>query len=305
MVFAKGNTSRFRTKYFIWATLVYIAFGMSILTLLSSCTSKETDAAQPLARVEQKMLYKDEINNLVPQGVSGADSIMMLKRYIDLWIKKQLILTEAEKKSAEYMEEIDKKAAAYRESLIMYEFQKQLIQQRLDTAVSDSAILVFYKQHAKDFELKQNIVKGYYAVVRPKSTGFEKINREFQRQAVSPAYASQLELVLNQYADEYRIELDNWVSFDQLVRATPFTKINNKTDWLIKNKKAKVEEKGRVYMLFISDYKLESGISPLDYVKEQIKSIILNTRKTEILESFEDYIYKRALSEKRVEVYAD
>jgi len=56
-------------------------------------------------------------------------------------------------------------------------------------------------------------------------------------------------------------------------------------------------------LLKIRDYKLRSTPAPFDYVKEDIKRIIWNTRRLEFIQELENGIYNRALEENKFIIY--
>ena len=47
-------------------------------------------------------------------------------------------------------------------SVMMHEFEKQNIQRRLDTNISEEEIEAYYQKNIDNFELKQNIIRGYF-----------------------------------------------------------------------------------------------------------------------------------------------
>src|SRR5688572_30516729 len=53
---------------------------------------------QPVARVNETYLYRDELIGLVVQGISKEDSTSRVETYIDSWIRKQLLIQEATEK---------------------------------------------------------------------------------------------------------------------------------------------------------------------------------------------------------------
>ncbi len=57
------------------------------------------------------------------------------------------------------------------------------------------------------------------------------------------------------------------------------------------------------YYLKILDYKISEETSPLEFVKDQIKHIIVNKRKLALSGKLEDQIYSKALNEKDFEIF--
>jgi peptidyl-prolyl cis-trans isomerase SurA len=58
-----------------------------------------------------------------------------------------------------------------------------------------------------------------------------------------------------------------------------------------------------LYFLKIDAYKISDNVSPLEFVKHDIKNIILNKRKVELAKKLEDDVYENAAKRKDFEVF--
>ena len=67
---------------------------MVFVIILFSCKKEETKTK--LAQVNDKFLYLEDVAGLLPDDVTGEDSIIIIKNKIDLWVRKQSILKRAE-----------------------------------------------------------------------------------------------------------------------------------------------------------------------------------------------------------------
>ena len=57
----------------------------------------------------------------------------------------------------------------------------------------------------------------------------------------------------------------------------------------------KQSDSASTYLVSIRDYRLRSSLAPFEYVKDDIKRIIWNTRRFEFIQSLENGIYNDAL----------
>jgi predicted Zn-dependent protease len=73
--------------------------------------------------------------------------------------------------------------------------------------------------------------------------------------------------------------------------------IVNQDDFLRRNTWFEARDTSSVYMITIRDYRLRTSIAPFDYVKNDIKSIILNNRRFEFLQTLENGIFNQAIKE--------
>jgi len=94
-----------------------------------------------------------------------------------------------------------------------------------------------------------------------------------------------------------------WKDFDQLILETPFQENQNKLLLLQQNKFSEVSFNDVIFLLRIFELKKSSQISPLEFVKTQIKDIIINKRKVELTQKLEKEVYEQAKNEKKLEVY--
>jgi len=55
--------------------------------------------------------------------------------------------------------------------------------------------------------------------------------------------------------------------------------------------------------LKVHQYRISDNVSPLEFVTDDIRNIILNKRKVELAKKLEDEVYRVASDEKEFEVY--
>ena len=58
-----------------------------------------------------------------------------------------------------------------------------------------------------------------------------------------------------------------------------------------------------LYFLKVNNYRISDNVSPLDFVRNEIKNIILNKRKVQLARELEDEVYESAVSGEKFEIY--
>ena len=112
--------------------LVFIfLWGCDFLKMKQSSEDENTVAAVPVARVHNNYLYTRDLIGLVAKGTSSEDSASRAELYINLWIRKQLIIDEASTKIDIDEAEIERKILDYRYSLLGYEYRSYYINKNL------------------------------------------------------------------------------------------------------------------------------------------------------------------------------
>lgn len=256
---------------------------------------------EAVARANDSYLYRDELAGIVAPGTPVQDSARLIEAYIDSWIKKQLLIQEASRKMDINEAQVERKILDYRYSIIAYEYEAFYVKQNLDTAVSKSEIEKYYKDNVDNFLLKQNIVQGTFIKVprnAPRTdrvkelmfSGDEKDQTELRSYCLS-------------FSEAFHISDGTWVVFDELVRNSPLAEIPNKIQFLKSNPYYETSDDTYLYFLKVSEYRISDNISPLEFVTDDIRNIILNKRKVELAKKLEDEVYRKAADEKEFEVY--
>src|SRR5689334_18706215 len=160
----------------MYKRMIIVFLGSAILMSCNYFSKKnEVRTTNAVARVFDKYLYLENLNGIVPPNASRQDSILATKNYIDNWIHQQVVLRKAESNLDEEKKNVEKQLDEYRNSLIRYAYEKALIEQRLDTVVSDKEIEEFYNANPGNFELKSNILKVIYLKLNKKSPKLNKV----------------------------------------------------------------------------------------------------------------------------------
>lgn len=263
----------------------------------------ESDAEeQLLASVGDIYLFSKDVEGIVPPGNSKDDSVDLMERHIKGWIKKQLLISEAQKQLTFDEVDLERRVLDYRYALMIYEFEKYNIARNIDTNISEEEIEAYYNKNVVNFELKQNIIRGYFIQLSkdaPKIGRFKYLLKSNREQDIEE---------LKSYAFSYgtKVHLDDsiWVNFDDVISNTPLMDIPNKTDFLRRNKYHEVSDDKYIFFLRISQYKIQNDTSPLEFVRDDIQKIILNKRKVKLAKKLEDDIYKNALENEDFKIYS-
>jgi len=272
----------------------------ALAVLFSSCSSPSAEEEQiPIARVNDAFLYLSDISDLVPKGTSKEDSTQKVKFYIDSWIRETLILQKAEKNLGDEEKNIKKRMEDYRRSLITYAYEKALVNQKLDTNVSNVDIEKYYNEHQKDFELKDNIIKVTYVKVKQNAPKLDKVKQWYKSE--NEKDVAQLKSYCIQFAENYFIDNNSWLLFDDLLKEIPI-KMYDKELFLQNNRFVETADSLNFYFINIKGFKIKNSISPLSFEKDNIRSVILNKRKVELINKMKEDVYNEALKNKEFEI---
>jgi len=281
---------------------------ISVLTLTAGCEflkmkkeRPEETTSKPVARVLDHYLYPEDLEGIVGAGISKEDSANLIERYINSWARKQLLINEAAAKIDFNEAELERKILDYRYALMVYEFEKQYVNNELNPNLTSEDIHKYYEANKDKFELKQNIIRGIYVKVPSQAPRISQVKKWIQSDKTQDI--EDLKSYCLRFATSYSLEDSIWLNFDEIIKNTPLVAITNKVEFLKQNDFVESKDDEFDYFIRIKEYKITDEISPLAFVEDQIRNIIINKRKVELAKNLEEEVFNKALQNKDFEIY--
>jgi hypothetical protein len=270
--------------------------------LLTGCnTKKNLNKRTAVAEVGNSVLYYDEMPKLIQRGVNEADSIVLIQNYINKWAKRQLLLQKAEDNlSPSIKVEIDKQLDETRSNLIIYQYQQQMLMEKLDTVLTDAELENYYSSNENSFVLTSNIVKALLIKLPLETPDLNKIR--ILSRSNDQKDLQKLESLCYQFAEKFDDFNENWIPMNR-ISVELHQNIDNEENFLKRNTFIESSDSVSAYLVSIRDYRLRASLAPFEYVKDDIKRIILNTRRFEFIQSLENGIYNDALKKNSFKIY--
>ena len=273
-----------------------------MISLLAGCKNDHNQAKRiPLAEVGKIILYYDEMPKINQGDKNAADSAALIQNYINKWAKRQLLLRKAEDNlSPALKNEIEKQLEETRSNLVIYQYQRQMILEKLDTVLTDTELENYYSANENSFVLSSDIVKALFIKLPLETPDLNKI-RVLAR-SNDQKDLQQLESTCYQFAEKFDDFNEDWVTMDRLSVELPQS-IENEENFLKRNTFYETSDSAATYLVSIRDYRLRSSLAPFEYVKDDIKRIIWNTRRFDFIQSLENGIYNEALKQNSFKIY--
>ncbi|MBI3502027.1 MAG: peptidyl-prolyl cis-trans isomerase [Bacteroidetes bacterium] len=270
-----------------------------LVFLLSSCGNNSSNFKEkPLARVGDSYLFPSDIKEAALSG--EKDSAEKVKKFINEWIHEKLLLQKAENNLTEDKKKFDKMVEDYRKSLITYQYESELVKQKLDTLVSDEEIANYYEKNKSNFELKDNIIKVIYVKVSKKAPKMDKVKEWYK--ATDAKSKDLLNSYCFQYAANFYLDENNWLLFDDVLKEIPI-KMYDKEQFLQNNRIIETQDSAYNYFMNIKGFMTKNSTSPLSFEKENIRNIILNKRKVDLIKKMREDIYNEAVQNKSFDIF--
>lgn len=271
-----------------------------VMTFLVSCAD-EASETPIVARVGERYFTEQQLKDAIPNNLSAEDSAEMANTIIQSWMNRELLFDKSQYNLLEEQQTIEEQVSQYRQELYIFAYEKELLNQKLDTMVSEQAIEQFYQENPDIFQLNDYILKVRYIKVKPNSPDLEKVEKWMQRSADAEAQEK-----LQDYCHKYAVKCfydSNWVYLNDLLRELPI-EVYNKESFLRSGKQVRFSDNEHLYILTILDLQSKNTLSPLNLERTRIRNLILNKRKIELLNTIRKRIYRDAISSGKAELYA-
>jgi hypothetical protein len=272
-----------------------------LLILITGCSAffkKKTEHA--VARVYSDYLYESDLKNVIPKGTPAKDSTGLAKNYIDTWIHQRLVIHQAEQNLTSDQMDFTQQLDNYKNSLIIYTYENELVKQKLDTLVTDEDIEIYYDANQQNFLLKDNIVQLQYVKLPLKSAYLKQFRKLLGSD--DAADRNRLTQQCEQYASDYFLDDQNWIPFDDLLKQIP-VKTYNQEEFLKNHRDLEYQDSAYIYLVRFRDFKIKESVSPLSFEKERIRNIILNKKKIDLMKKMHEDIFEQAQKKNDFEIY--
>ena len=262
---------------------------------LFSCNFFNSDTDNLLVTVYGDELYYSDIQHLMSPDLSDEDSLKLLRTLCEKWAKEQLLVQKAKINLPLLQQNVQSQVESYENALLIYSYQKELLNQKLDTLVSEEEIETYYAKNKQNFILKDAVVKVNYIKLKKEVPYLWKVKSLFKKDDDESKLS--LEDYCYQFADDYYLD-DNWLYVDDIFKAFPESYTSRA---LYKGKDIEFVDNDFYYFLHVKKYKSKGSVSPLEMVSNQIQSIIVNRRKINFLKHVEMDLYQNALAKNYVQ----
>lgn len=260
----------------------------------------QSDKSNPkIARVGEAYLFQSDIDELTFE-LSPEDSAEVANTYIDTWVKEQLLLQKAMQNLSENQIDFEQQLEDYRNSLVIYAYENELIKQKLDTNVTMSQVERYFKDNISNFELRQDIVLFRLIKVlnsAPKQDTLIEWMPRSDREA-----NDKLVEYCAQFANRCDLDTNNWLPYSSLVKLIPSQSNEDEID-LQKRDLQIISDTLETAYLHVIATRNKGEIAPVEYVKDQIVEIVKNKRRLALLSGVREEIFEEATLNRKYELY--
>ncbi len=251
-----------------------------------------------LARVYNKSLYIKDLEGMFPPGTSAYDSSLITNAYTQRWVRDAVLLYEAENNLPKDLN-IDRLVRDYRSSLVRNNYEQVLLEQLMETEISKEELANFYDKNKIQYQLDNPIVKANVIVV-PKIISVRD-SLKYLWKNTTDVNLARLKNICEEYELSHILDGSKWNEWENLAIYLPrnigFEAFSRKgKDFSIQDGEFEVWVK-------ILDSRKPQEIPPIEYVEEQLKRMLLLSRKTKLLEEKKEDMFDIAKRKGQIEIF--
>ncbi len=269
------------------------------MTLFSGCQYfRQSENKTPIAKIFDKTLFLEDINRSLYKGVSQEDSIKNIHNYIESWAYKNLMIAEANKNVD--TAKINLLTQKYKNDLLTETYLDNLTQKYLDTIIPTDTLKIYYNKLQGIYKANESLFKVEYLV-------FKKDNKnryKYQKWFYSKKEQDKDTLFkLSSEFDKMDLSGQKWINYAKLNEIIPAFKRYKNSQIIKKSKKFVLTDSLSLYLVFINDVVHENEKLPFDFVKNDIKQIVLGKRKELLKYKLINDLKEEAIKNKQFKIY--
>lgn len=249
-----------------------------------------------LAKVYNKNLYLSQLEGIVPEGTTASDSALMVTAYTQRWVRDQLLMYEAERNIPKDLN-IDKLVRDYRASLVRFNFEQQIVAEKLDSTVSDAELKAFYENNKDQFQLESTILK-FQLLKLPPNAPLNDLNKIWYSRSASD------EVKLRNYAKQWAalalLDTEKWYKLDEVAALLPKGTLSS--DNVGSRREGTLSDGDFRYYYRVLETVKGKETAPFEYVREQASKVILHKRKQQLLEKWKEDLYQKELRRENIQI---
>ena len=296
------NNSAILKNLTILKTALNFLLLFSIILLIFRCTptaENNSAADRLLAEVGSKKLYLSELDGMIPVNGSSEDSSLVINALVERWAREAVLLTEAEMNVPKGLN-IDKLVRDYRSSLVKSNYETILVEQLLDSLVTEQELTTFYEAGKEQFSLDEPILRCRFIKIDKTLAEIEQM-KSWWKDYSKDENATVLKEYAKQNASISKLKEETWYDLSEISQELPAGKLTSSN---LKSKKEIVTSDEQFQYFYFPLETIEKNAEPpFDYVKNKIKRVILHRRKQALLNSKKEEMYARELRRNSVKIY--
>ncbi len=264
----------------------------------AGCGEAAESSTQSVARVGTTTLTAAQVRAHVPNGLSLDDSATAARRYVDQWVREQILVAQAEAALPPEAMAFEDEIKAYRNALLLHAFKERYVNERMDSEVSEEEALAFYEANEASFMLTDYAVRVLF-INAPETAVLDDIREPFA--ALDSTGMIDIERWCVENGAIYGLDGSTWWTLSAFTKEVPMNFYRTASQ-ISSRRLVDFEAEGRHYLVRFLEHALKDDTAPFSAVRNDVTEMILHRRKQQLLLAMEEQLVVKAWAEGLVEV---
>ena len=277
-------------------------FLIIIFTVLTTCDFPRAKASiKPLARANDALLFKDDVDFSFIDGMAKSDSIIFVQNVINDWATNQLLIDGAiQNLNNKTQLDFEQLIQQYKRDLYSSAYLEVLVGNNLDSLVSYQELQEVYLLNKELFTLKEDLLKLRYININTSLSNLNEVKQMFKR--FNSDDRSKLDSMSIQFNSFY-LRDTTWIKKEYVIsKIKPLEQGFNKV-LLKKSNFIELKDSLGLYLIQIKEVLQRGKTAPVEYVSPTLKQIVINNRKLKLIRKLKSDIVNDAIKNKKFETY--
>ncbi|KAA6333532.1 hypothetical protein EZS27_018065 [termite gut metagenome] len=253
-------------------------------------TQKDHGGKTLLVAIEGNFLYEEDVQKVLPFGISKDDSTTFVNSYIHNWIKDVLLYNKA-KSNIPNNSDIDAFVENYRHSLIIQTYQQELIKQQYSWDIPEQEISDYYEQNKNLFLLDLSLIKGLFIKVPVTAPQLDDVRIWYKTETYEAVEKLEKYSFLN--AVNYLYFYDKWIPVSEILGYIPLN-MSDSEKYIKEKQQIEWSDDAFYYFLNVSEFCEKGEIKPYEFAKTEVKEVLLNWKQVGFIEEIKEDLYHQA-----------
>ena len=276
--------------------------GLWLVLLCLACSpSYDHKGKTPLVEVDGRFLYREDLQAVLPAGLSADDSLLFADNYVRNWVEEVLLYDKAAENIPDNAE-VDRLVANYRKSLILHIYQQALIHQKLVAQVTEDEVQAYYRDNQNLFKVDRPLIKGLFIKVPLKAPQLADVRRWYRSD--NHEAVEHLEKYSLRNAVKYEYFYDKWLPAADVLDQLPEGGVAAEAA-LRQKQPVELADTAFHYFLNVTDYRAVGEDEPYEMARAHARELLLNIRQVEFMRQVREDLYRRAVENDEIIYYTN
>ncbi|MDZ7806909.1 MAG: peptidyl-prolyl cis-trans isomerase [Gracilimonas sp.] len=276
----------------------FILFITFILLAFQACQPKNGDDTVILAEVGNQVLTQSEAISSIPVNSLATDSTLALKKYTEDWVRRQVILQEADRLNFMNRRDVRERMQRVQDEFILQAVQDYIISEfEDDLSVSELEARNYYQQNKDKFTLDEQYVQ-YRHVITESISESQNAKRELLR-------GTDWETVAKRYSKYPDLKIRESQKFWPIsISGGDINMLNRYLRVIGPSEISPIYRSGNEYhFVQLIDERPEGDHPDLDWLIEQIREWLTLEKRKRAFNTYVKNLYLQAQANNEIKIY--